>query len=1062
KSIFKSRMPAELIPKIVLIPASEVTEREAKYVTRLNDVTTSGDLVKKSEREFHQLETIRTDNDHWEHYLRCDGIPRPYEPVDVRTFIAKIRHYDDIEARGAVSWTLSIDERSILNQNIFRTDKTRDKMRANKDNPGAHYENDIQLCLETLKQMDTMLDNEAELENLSNKVQFEIIETYSELEKEVDSLFNRLTYRIMHMQTAYMITEDNKVATWSHRCDPWQMDLWGLLNVSVLFDQLEIPVMLATFETTGVTVQVPMSMFADCMTLRSIHTEFDNFSQYAKSFEPPIVTNSNYPNAGISDMQDSVITEWLMQQDLQEETLSEMLRRREEYEEVMEDIALKVEQAAKEAKAGESKGPKIIIPKAPKEPPLVPPNMFPDIYNDFIRIEEYQNTAFLDEVYHPRNLHLFPNEINLREYIIQGGIYSIMFVRRPDQTEFSKFNIVWHEDGRLLYTMPQLVAETGRNQRATEMLRKSRPTLMTPANVKLEETDLPFFHVTIQLPPDLCRWSIPEVCQYLTENQIVPPEPRRLASELLYTGEPFRGLSTSASFQGSVRHSTRLSVDSTTNIFRPTIRMMLRQSHFESVIGRTSANVLLKEFKLKNKQLNQLEIRNLQRHAIPRMISSFKLPADVLNDMPDLDAPTNKKGLFKRQDADVVAKRPELGFNYEDQLDTPERMYPFFPRVEVVQLDDSDDFEDTDEDEPQQLKMGTSHTMHQLIQDLDDIKTKYKAKPDELLNQPDEPEKKTAKEKVKEEVVGEAPPPAKKDEKETTGRRRTKRSLPFKTDSQTRVSEKVEEVTHWTTKYIVDAEIDKVTHKLTFKTDRLGIIGLAFKRYEHFPFREWSLQPNEENPDEMIFAVDSFHVRILFYISAKGVRGYVTDIIKGYAAKPVKYLEIPEPIIDFKQLRKIFLAKNINIFAENDACFYITNGYYSLKHVATEQHTYRMMALHCKSMKFYRSSWNRLANRRDIIMGMKIAKDNSDYSEVVVRIRPEDTTFVTVTENCSDQENVIVLSYQNTWRNIGHFTDLHQAVCSMSPTALELRNKDTLLLFYVKKMLTQLRPLSFS
>lgn len=90
-----------------------------------------------------------------------------------------------------------------------------------------------------------------------------------------------------------------------------------------------------------------------------------------------------------------------------------------------------------------------------------------------------------------------------------------------------------------------------------------------------------------------------------------------------------------------------------------------------------------------------------------------------------------------------------------------------------------------------------------------------------------------------------------------------------------------------------------------------------------------------------------------------------------------------------------------------------------MKHVASEQHTYKMMALHCKSMKFYRSSWNRLANRRDIILGMKLAKDNTDYSEVTVRIQPESTTFVTVTENCSDQENVIVLSYKNTWRNIG-------------------------------------------
>lgn len=183
--------------------------------------------------------------------------------------------------------------------------------------------------------------------------------------------------------------------------------------------------MLATFETTGVTVQVPMSMLADCMTLRCIHTEFDNVSQNAKSYEPPTWSRDNYPNAGISDMEESMMSEWMMQQELQEETLSEMLRKREEYEEVMADIAIRVEQAAKEAKSGnESKGPKITIPKAPKEPPVVPPNMIPDIYNDFLRIEDSQNAVYLDEVYHPRNLRMSPGEVglqsrNLRIYNLQ-------------------------------------------------------------------------------------------------------------------------------------------------------------------------------------------------------------------------------------------------------------------------------------------------------------------------------------------------------------------------------------------------------------------------------------------------------------------------------------------------------------------------------------------------------------------------------------------------------------------------------------------------------------------
>jgi len=51
---------------------------------------------------------------------------------------------------------------------------------------------------------------------------------------------------------------------------------------------------------------------------------------------------------------------------------------------------------------------------------------------------------------------------------------------------------------------------------------------------------------------------------------------------------------------------------------------------------------------------------------------------------------------------------------------------------------------------------------------------------------------------------------------------------------------------HWTKEYIMESQINLETNTLTFRTDRLGIFGLAFKRYEHFPFRDWCLQPSED------------------------------------------------------------------------------------------------------------------------------------------------------------------------------------------------------------------------
>eukprot|EP00099_Drosophila_melanogaster_P001963 NP_001097653.1 uncharacterized protein Dmel_CG33286 [Drosophila melanogaster] len=1058
KSTAAAKPVAEPILRYPLISENEVMDREARYMSRLNDFTVSAELVKGAQRDFYNQEVDRMFREHWEHHLRCDGLPRPYLPVEVRTFMSKIRFYDEIETNNSMDWTLSVDERSILTQNIFRVDKTRRMMMVNKDNPGEHYDHNVQMCLNALKQMDAMLDNEAEMVRMSDKRQKDVIEVYTEVEAEIGDLFDRLTYRVLSMQDAYMESKDGRVAVWSYTCNPWRLDLWGLRNVPIIFDQLELPVMLAEFSATSVEVQIPKSVLKDCVTIRSLHMDFDNISQNAKSFEIAVKASLNYPNAGIVDIENSVVNEWHMQLEIQEETLNLMLTRRREYEDMMELIAEKTEQAAKAAKQTDpDKMVKITIPKAPKEPPYVPTGMFPDIYEDFLRIEESQYSGYLDEVCHPRHLDMQPFEINLRDYIMLGGIYSIMFIRRPDQTQFEQFNIVLHEDGRVVHILTEMKADIPVEAvRKSNIGRKTRETYRG-TKIKLEDDELPYFIVTLQVAADLCKWSEPVVCHFITEKDFIPTDYKRESYWV-------------PTMQSVIRHSeyagrsmlnlgSQISGDSA-NIFRPSLRSFLRQS---KVGAAPKPGVPIEDFKLE-KKLSHLEIRTLEKYCLPRIISSFKFPVDFRDEKREFIR-QGPRALVKRPDAEeVVTQVKTLDFNYNSQVLGPERMYPYFPQMDPIKYPIP--FDDL---EPGPVNPTSAL---ELLKTFDNIKSKYQEKHIDLISQPDEQDKKSKQKKLG--VKEEDDVPEAQIAKRKFSKLGDKVRSSVKTDRMDRVtvgSDKSsvktnpmseEQVTHWTTKYVKDVVIDRETNSITFKTDRLGLLGLAFKRYEHFPFRNWSLQPNEENPDEIILCVDTFHVRIFFYITCKGVRGYVTDLSKGYTAKPIKYLEIVEPISDFRQMRQIFISKNINIFAENDASFYIENGYFSMKHVALEMHTYNIMALHCKLMKFYRSSWNRLADRRDIIMGMKIAKDNSDYSEVTMRITPEKTTFVQISENCSDKVNVIVLNYINTWRNIGNFTDLHQAINSMVPNATEVRNKDSILLYYVTRMLKEIRLLSFS
>ncbi|XP_052845819.1 uncharacterized protein LOC128258303 isoform X1 [Drosophila gunungcola] len=1065
-------------PSHGLISESEMMERQKKYTIRLQDIAAACSIFRKSLALFRDQEEERSKQGRWEQFMRCDGLPKARSPIEIRTFLAKLRHFEDIEFKKSIDWTLEVDERSILTQNIYHKDQTRSTLEKQlADNPGSYFENNFNNCLDLLAQIDALMDNEVEMDRINTNVQIDILEVYTEVQREIENLFDRLTYRILGMQKVYMKSTNGMVATWSFSSDSWCMDLWGLLNVPIIFKQMEVPVMMAEFKASGVQVQMPLSVLYDCLTVRCVHTTFDHHSEDAKSFDPPVVDATLFPNAGITDMEESMVGEWLMQQDIQVETLDAMNRKREEYEELMQLIADRTQQAAKEAKSGKTadggKRMKIVIPKTPKAVPIVPQGMYPEVYEEFLIREEAQFKNFVDNFFHPNHLNMRAGEVNLRECIIIGGIYNVTLLRRPDQKQFEKFNIILHEDGRVLKVITDVVAKPEGDFRSSGVTEFTRMTLSSTP-MKLQENELPFFVVTVKLPPDLCRWGKPEVCHYLREMEI-PPEPlerRTTVSPNLI--DPQRISSELAQKEDS--SGMRSTVG---NMFSSTLKLILRHSIARETNPKRA--LPMNDFQLE-KPLNAIETMNLKHVCLPRIISSFKFPSEFSAEQLMSDAQKSKSNrLIKRVETEMVAEveRPTPSFDYTLQ-ECSERMYPVFEMVAPVEFT-SADFTTT-------LDSADTSTAFGLVSALDTIKQKYLEKPLHLLNQIQVTPKKFEKkwEKIQEvrgstySVRSRTSAQEPRERKSLADRKSfrdvnmkknvsdlmfqktgsahsmavggaqdhkiTRRSGSVAKRRSTRKSGKLEEnvvethvqeapilLNHWTKQYIIETSMDPTTNTLTFRTDRLGIFGFAFKRYEHFPFSDWCLQPSEENPDEIIFNLDTFHVRMIFYISSKGVRGYVTDLSKGYTAKPVKYVEIVEPISDFRELRKLLVERNLNIFAENDACYYITNGYFSIKHMATELHIYNTMAMQCKQMKFYRSSWNRLAQRRDIIMNMKIARDNSDYSEVTMRVTPEKTTFVKIFEMCSDDINVVKLRFEETWRNVNHYNDFSQAIYSMNP-----------------------------
>lgn len=422
-----------------------------------------------------------------------------------------------------------------------------------------------------------------------------------------------------------------------------------------------------------------------------------------------------------------------------------------------------------------------------------------------------------------------------------GGIYSIMFIRRPDQTQFEQFNIVLHEDGRVVHIRTEMKADIPVEAvRKSNIGRKTRETYRG-TKIKLEDDELPYFIVTLQVAADLCKWSEPVVCHFITEKDFIPTDYKRES----YWVPTMQSVIRHSEYAGrsTLNLGSQISGDSA-NIFRPSLRSFLRQS---KVGAAPKPGVPIEDFKLE-KKLSHLEIRTLEKYCLPRIISSFKFPVDFRDEKREFIR-QGPRALVKRPDAEeVVTQVKTLDFNYNSQVLGPERMYPYFPQMDPIKYPIP--FDDL---EPGPVNPTSAL---ELLKTFDNIKSKYQEKHIDLISQPDEQDKKSKQKKLG--VKEEDDVPEAQIAKRKFSKLGDKVRSSVKTDRMDRVtvgSDKSsvktdpmseEQVTHWTTKYVKDVVIDRETNSITFKTDRLGLLGLAFKRYEHFPFRNWSLQPNEE------------------------------------------------------------------------------------------------------------------------------------------------------------------------------------------------------------------------
>lgn len=483
------------------------------------------------------------------------------------------------------------------------------------------------------------------------------------------------------------------------------------------------------------------------------------------------------------------------------------------------------------------------------------------------------------------------------------------FVRKPLHKEFEKFNITLHEDGRILYTQQDVRADVG-SGRSTRLKSRFNYTqaMESPENrhLKLAPDEVSYFCLTFRLPKMMCLFGEPVVCQFI-EEEIDDNESDEVSIEAGEIHKPkkrYKKHSVSKAGQESGKSKKRASggLDeclprpnmtlikrksmNVINIYRPSVISVLRNN-----IKRLSSNIEaeLQDFEVDGKQgkpLTPLQVHDLSRYCIPRILSSFKFPMEFRMERNEEVAERAGRGctLLRRHHAETKVveevEKPEF-FSYDKQTG-PERVFPIFEQPKQSNYPETL-AEDSDIDslkskhvkvdrtsKAQDASDPTKLTFYGILHTLDGIEKKYMTRTDAIKDQSfgtkglrvaqSDIRTKTYSNRMS--VMNSKLIASIKSSRsshsghlfmDTRSGSETASVISYESVSpkksireSLRPKKELPKVKHWTTKYIKQTEFLPESCTLKIRTDRLGVFGFAFKSYEHFPFKDWSLKYNKE------------------------------------------------------------------------------------------------------------------------------------------------------------------------------------------------------------------------
>ncbi|XP_062565797.1 uncharacterized protein LOC134228052 [Armigeres subalbatus] len=1025
-------------------------------------------FFRKLEKAAAETYRQKTRDQEWEHYVSCKRTPDPADAAELREFLYHWNYELEQQAKDFVSWTLNVNERSVLTQDEADPDETW-KCRFDKyKDIGSSYLPGIRNALEMLA-----LIEDSALKSFSQK---EVIKVRDEIRMKISHVLDEITMRVGGNIWRDMIPMDPITAEFMFTSDIINFYHWSFQHVP-LPPEYHYLVKSIEMKSVPMTFQKPPSFDLKDCSMRGMWTQFDHYSDLDPTYRCPI-------SETIPDLIASQEIEWADRAQLKEQKLQEMKSARRLYEEEKKKKELEELEAAKAGsanktskKSGNTKTAKKKKNKAKEKattnaleapPPIITETTSVDIDELYI-IQEQQNYERKMELIGPKSMDLDNDYVNLRRYTMNGGIFSINYFNKLPQPSEIRCDFIYS-------TLPEglkLMEKTFTSQESSELiilkvklpeqyfwwhspivcfwevweqssefqsLSEELQNFHLNYDEIMEEKSKQFFSASkIQRPilkptviPDFPITDIPldVKIHFLIKDHILPRLPQRFK----FHAEMHKQFSL---IQSLFMQNQRLKIEEQLNdLLSKKFQKLLTEGYsigeleqrfrvpslsdvpvgkdsMASLVGASLSSEIQTPIEPMLEELIEAQYAPAYLfppcRKIPFLVITEKYKLEPVDLELDEMAQEILESVISEDDfsSESVYKLFSTFIKFLDRLRELEQ--PIFP--EVIEPDETEeDFEIHQINKPRIISRDSTHRHASWI---------------------DLPGARTSRRLSSFSMVGTSRPLSRNSVQITRKKRKRRKSTTLQSTSDVSTEDERElkatdpvELTklphspgRWSTKLVHKQEYDPISRTVTIWTERLGVFGFAMEKYYNLPFKGWDLR--------RVGKISDLTTRVTLYCVGMQLNINVTK--SGYAlefqANP-QDITPPSQELSLDELVKYLIGINVNIFPDVDAPFYVS-GMTTPKHESMENHSLKCMSAFCLTHNFSNCFWNQYAPFREVLFqSRQVIEGCPEQQLVTVLASPLKAAMVRVEEMCSPLDEVI-LAYHPTPENQSYYPDVY-------------------------------------